>query len=109
MMILRGDNFFLVCIIMNVLSFYFHVELKLCAYVFLDYSVKSYNSQASNGKEWKGVLRDWLNLLKSMRNPKSFYQSRFLKEVLEYRLVKFDVNIFWSLIFLVRHFLTFYL
>lgn len=53
-------------------------------------SVKSYNSKASNGKEWKGVLRDWLNLLKSMRNPKSFYQSRFLKEVLEYRLL--DAN-----------------
>ncbi|XP_059666315.1 uncharacterized protein LOC132312087 [Cornus florida] len=50
-------------------------------------SVISYNSEACKGKEWKSVLTEWLNLLKLMRNPKSFYQSQFLKEVLQYRLL----------------------
>lgn len=50
-------------------------------------SVRSYNLEASKGKSWKGVLEDWLNLLKSLHNPKSFYLSNFLKEVLQYRLL----------------------
>ncbi|KAA8534172.1 hypothetical protein F0562_031635 [Nyssa sinensis] len=50
-------------------------------------SVRSYNSKACKGKEWKSVLKEWLNLLKLMRNPKSFYRSQFLKEVLQYRLL----------------------
>jgi len=50
-------------------------------------SVGIFNSHACKGKEWKGVLKEWLNLLKVMRNPRSFYQSQFLKEVLQNRLV----------------------
>ncbi|KAL7595784.1 hypothetical protein Lser_V15G29528 [Lactuca serriola] len=50
-------------------------------------SVRSYNLEASKGKSWKGVLEEWLNLLKSLHNPKSFYRSQFLKEVLQYRLL----------------------
>ncbi|XP_071696721.1 uncharacterized protein [Rutidosis leptorrhynchoides] len=62
--------------------------LKFLGYDVADLSrVKSYNLQSSNGKEWKGVLEDWLNLLKLMHNPKSFYRSEFLKEVLLYRLL----------------------
>ncbi|KAM7486094.1 hypothetical protein LguiA_002103 [Lonicera macranthoides] len=50
-------------------------------------SVKSYDSQVCKGKEWKLVLKEWLNLLILMRNSKSFYLSQFLKEVLQYRLL----------------------
>ncbi|KAB1216916.1 hypothetical protein CJ030_MR4G016071 [Morella rubra] len=50
-------------------------------------SVGLFNSDACKGKEWKGVLKEWLNLLKMMRNPRSFYQSQFLKEVLQNRLL----------------------
>lgn len=53
------------------------------------YSVGSFNTQAVKSKEWKNVLKEWLTLLKLMRNPRSFYRSQFLKEVLQYRLVKF--------------------
>lgn len=62
--------------------------LKFLGYEVADLlSVRSYSSQASKRKEWKGVLEDWLNLLKLMRNPKSFYLSQFLKDVLQYRLL----------------------
>lgn len=62
--------------------------LKFLGYEVSDLSsVRSYSLQASKGKEWKGVLEDWLNLLKLMHNPKSFYRSQFLKEVLQYRLL----------------------
>ncbi|KAJ0034275.1 hypothetical protein Pint_25497 [Pistacia integerrima] len=50
-------------------------------------SVGSFNSDICKGKEWKGVLKEWLNLLKLMRNPKSFYRSQFLKDVLQNRLL----------------------
>ncbi|KAI6693975.1 hypothetical protein NL676_021685, partial [Syzygium grande] len=50
-------------------------------------SVGSFDSHACKGKQWKGILKEWLNLLKSMRNPKSFYWSQFLKEVLQNRLL----------------------
>ncbi|KAK0607559.1 hypothetical protein LWI29_016732 [Acer saccharum] len=50
-------------------------------------SVGSFNSHICKGKEWKGVLKEWLNLLKLMRNPKSFYRSQFLKDVLQNRLL----------------------
>ncbi|XP_031259480.1 small subunit processome component 20 homolog isoform X1 [Pistacia vera] len=49
--------------------------------------VGSFNSDICKGKEWKGVLKEWLNLLKLMRNPKSFYRSQFLKDVLQNRLL----------------------
>ncbi|KAI8538103.1 hypothetical protein RHMOL_Rhmol09G0076200 [Rhododendron molle] len=51
-------------------------------------SVGSFNTQAVKGKEWKNVLKEWLTLLKLMRNPGSFYRSQFLKEVLQYRLLE---------------------
>ncbi|KAK3414702.1 hypothetical protein EUGRSUZ_H00031 [Eucalyptus grandis] len=50
-------------------------------------SVGSFDSHACKGKQWKGILKEWLNLLKLMRNPKSFYWSQFLKEVLQNRLL----------------------
>ncbi|KAK0579383.1 hypothetical protein LWI29_025507 [Acer saccharum] len=50
-------------------------------------SVGSFSSHICKGKEWKGVLKEWLNLLKLMRNPKSFYRSQFLKDVLQNRLL----------------------
>ena len=46
----------------------------------------SFHTHACKGKEWKGVLKEWLNLLRVMRNPKSFYRSQFLKDVLQNRL-----------------------
>ncbi|KAI9196852.1 hypothetical protein LWI28_027565 [Acer negundo] len=46
-------------------------------------SVGSFSSHICKGKEWKGVLKEWLNLLKLMQNPKSFYRSQFLKDVLQ--------------------------
>ncbi|PKI51064.1 hypothetical protein CRG98_028536, partial [Punica granatum] len=49
--------------------------------------VDSYNSRTCKGKRWKGVLKEWLNLIKSVRNPKSFYRSQFLKDVLQIRLL----------------------
>ncbi|XVF65313.1 hypothetical protein PTKIN_Ptkin09bG0238000 [Pterospermum kingtungense] len=46
-----------------------------------------FNSDIYEGKEWKGILKEWLSLLKLMRNPRSFYRSQFLKDVLQYRLL----------------------
>ncbi|KAB1206516.1 hypothetical protein CJ030_MR7G000028 [Morella rubra] len=74
------------------------IESQSCQFIplllnFLGYnlddlgSVGLFNSDACKGKEWKGVLKEWLNLLKMMRNPWSFYQSQFLKEVLQNRLL----------------------
>eukprot|EP00268_Persea_americana_P031222 TRINITY_DN30328_c0_g1_i1.p1 TRINITY_DN30328_c0_g1~~TRINITY_DN30328_c0_g1_i1.p1 ORF type:complete len:2757 (-),score=438.74 TRINITY_DN30328_c0_g1_i1:344-7405(-) len=51
-------------------------------------SVGSFNRHACKGKEWKGVLKEWLNLLKLMRNPRSLYQSQAVKEVLANRLLE---------------------
>ncbi|KAJ1404603.1 Down-regulated-in-metastasis protein [Sesbania bispinosa] len=60
--------------------------LKFLGYNTLDLvSVGLFDSHACKGKEWKVVLKEWLNLLKLMKNPKSFYRSQFLKEVLENR------------------------
>ncbi|PSS35668.1 Small subunit processome component like [Actinidia chinensis var. chinensis] len=62
--------------------------LKFMGYnIYDDFSVGSFNTQACKGKEWKNVLREWLTLLKVMRNPKSFYRAQILKEVLQYRLL----------------------
>ncbi|KAE8688414.1 small subunit processome component 20-like protein isoform X2 [Hibiscus syriacus] len=47
----------------------------------------SFNSDIYEGKEWKGILKEWLSLLKMMRNPGAFYRSQFLKDVLQYRLL----------------------
>ncbi|KAK9072479.1 hypothetical protein SSX86_008913 [Deinandra increscens subsp. villosa] len=62
--------------------------LKFLGYEIADLSsVRSFSLEACKGKVWKGVLGDWLNLLKLMHNPKAFYLSQFLKEVLQYRLL----------------------
>lgn len=63
--------------------------LKFLGYNTLDLaSVELFDSHACKGKEWKAVLKEWLNLLKLMKNPKSFYCSQFLKEVLQNRLLE---------------------
>lgn len=40
------------------------------------------------GKEWKAVLQEWLSLFRLLRNPKALYQSFFLKDVLQFRLLE---------------------
>ncbi|KAF9622576.1 hypothetical protein IFM89_032475 [Coptis chinensis] len=50
-------------------------------------NVRSFNSHSCNGKEWRVVLKEWLNLLRLMRNPRSLYCSQILKEVLVQRLL----------------------
>ncbi|XP_021745735.1 small subunit processome component 20 homolog [Chenopodium quinoa] len=59
---------------------------------FLGYSdenprLESFDSHACAGKDWKVVLMEWLNLFKLMKNPRSFYCSQLLKEVLVNRLL----------------------
>ncbi|KAL2955225.1 hypothetical protein AAZX31_18G015600 [Glycine max] len=51
-------------------------------------SVGLFDSHACKGKEWKAILKEWLNLLKLMKNPKSFYCGQFLKDVLQHRLLE---------------------
>lgn len=45
------------------------------------------------GKKWEEVLGDWLSLFRLFQNPKAFYQSQVLRDVLQYRLVRpvFDI------------------
>ncbi|XP_027937625.1 small subunit processome component 20 homolog isoform X2 [Vigna unguiculata] len=63
--------------------------LKFLGYNTLDLaSVGLFDSVSCEGKEWKTILKEWLNLLKLMKNPKSFYCSQFLKEVLQNRLLE---------------------
>ncbi|XP_057768678.1 uncharacterized protein LOC130988750 [Salvia miltiorrhiza] len=59
---------------------------------FLGYSVEELTSVESfaldhKGKEWKGVLKEWLSLFRLLPNPRAFYQGRFLRDVLLYRLL----------------------
>ncbi|KAM1823011.1 hypothetical protein ACFX1X_025378 [Malus domestica] len=64
--------------------------LKFMGYSCEDFrscNIGSFNPSVCRGKEWKGVLKEWLNLLKLMHNLKSFYQNQFLKEVLQIRLL----------------------
>ncbi|GMH20278.1 hypothetical protein Nepgr_022119 [Nepenthes gracilis] len=49
--------------------------------------VGSFDSQVCTGKDWKGVLNEWLSLLQLFRNPRSVYCSLVLKEVLVNRLL----------------------
>ncbi|KAK1276802.1 hypothetical protein QJS04_geneDACA000746 [Acorus gramineus] len=44
-------------------------------------------SNACKGKEWRLVLKEWLNLLRLMRHPQSLYGSQSLKDVLVNRLL----------------------
>ncbi|XP_020264631.1 small subunit processome component 20 homolog isoform X1 [Asparagus officinalis] len=50
-------------------------------------SVEPFSGHSCSGKQWRLVLKEWLNLLKSMRDVRSLYQSQFLKEVLSNRLL----------------------
>ncbi|KAJ4846039.1 hypothetical protein Tsubulata_002554 [Turnera subulata] len=50
-------------------------------------SIGSFNSDACKGKEWKNVLKEWLNFFKHIKNPRAVYQSRFVKDVLQIRLM----------------------
>ncbi|CAA2935324.1 small subunit processome component 20 homolog [Olea europaea subsp. europaea] len=59
---------------------------------FLGYNVDDLSSVTSHtidhkGKDWKGVLKEWLSLFRLLPNPKAFYLSRFLKDVLQFRLL----------------------
>ncbi|XP_010257842.1 PREDICTED: small subunit processome component 20 homolog [Nelumbo nucifera] len=69
--------------------------LKFLGYTSNDFeSIGSFNSYACKVKEWKGVLKEWLNLLKLMRNPKSLYLSKVIKDILINRLLdENDANI----------------
>ncbi|CAK8567091.1 unnamed protein product [Lathyrus sativus] len=67
------------------------IFLKFLGYNTLDLaSVGLFDSHACKGKEWNLILKEWLNLLKLMKNPKSFYLSQFIKEVLQNRLIEED-------------------
>nr|CAD1819808.1 unnamed protein product [Ananas comosus var. bracteatus] len=50
-------------------------------------SVESYISKKCKGKDWRMVLKEWLNLLRLMRNARSLYCNKVLKEVLMIRLL----------------------
>ncbi|KAL5708838.1 hypothetical protein ACHQM5_019594 [Ranunculus cassubicifolius] len=52
-----------------------------------DCTVGSFSSHLCKGKEWRVVLKEWLDLLKVMRNARSLYRSQILKEVLIKRLL----------------------
>ncbi|KAJ4967931.1 hypothetical protein NE237_014632 [Protea cynaroides] len=57
-------------------------------------SVGLFISHSCKGKEWKEALKEWLNVLKLMRNPKSLYRSDVLNDVLINRLLdENDVDI----------------
>ncbi|KAK9122055.1 hypothetical protein Syun_019672 [Stephania yunnanensis] len=53
--------------------------------------VESFNAHFCKGREWRGVLKDWLNLIKAMRNPRLLRdcpEDQFsLEDVLKYRLL----------------------
>ena len=48
-------------------------------------SADSYMPEKCKGKQWKTILKEWLNLLRLMHNTRSLYQSKFLQEVLTKR------------------------
>uniref|UniRef100_J3L1D9 Uncharacterized protein n=1 Tax=Oryza brachyantha TaxID=4533 RepID=J3L1D9_ORYBR len=50
-------------------------------------SVDSYMSNKCKGKQWKMILKEWLNVLRLMRNARSLYQSKILQEVLTKRVL----------------------
>ncbi|CAN0891198.1 Small subunit processome component 20 homolog [Linum grandiflorum] len=50
-------------------------------------SVGSFNPDTCRGKEWKGVLKQWLALLKLMKNSKALYKSQLVKDILRIRLM----------------------
>lgn len=71
-------------------------------------SVGLFDSHACKGKEWKAILKEWLNLLKLMKNPKSFYCGQFLKDVLQHRLMCNSImylilQCFFHMVFYFKH------
>ncbi|GAB4826743.1 hypothetical protein Ancab_033627 [Ancistrocladus abbreviatus] len=51
------------------------------------FSVGSFDSQVCKAKDCKVILIKWLSLLQLLRNPRSFYQSHILKEVMLNRVL----------------------
>ncbi|CAN1813709.1 U3 small nucleolar RNA-associated protein 20 [Linum perenne] len=50
-------------------------------------SVGSFNPDTCRGKEWKGILKEWLALLKLMKNSKALYKNQLVKDILRIRLM----------------------
>ncbi|KAM3330839.1 hypothetical protein ACQJBY_027135 [Aegilops geniculata] len=50
-------------------------------------SVDSYMSDKCKGKQWKMILKEWLNLLRAMRNARSLSQSKIIQEILTERVL----------------------
>ncbi|XP_062230251.1 uncharacterized protein LOC133927941 isoform X2 [Phragmites australis] len=50
-------------------------------------SADSYVSDKCKGKQWKMILKEWLNMLTLMHNARSLYQSKILQEVLTKRVL----------------------
>uniref|UniRef100_A0A1J3E191 U3 small nucleolar RNA-associated protein 20 n=1 Tax=Noccaea caerulescens TaxID=107243 RepID=A0A1J3E191_NOCCA len=46
-----------------------------------------FNAQVCKGEDWKEVLKQWLTLVKLMKNPRSFCFSQFLNDVLQNRFL----------------------
>lgn len=51
------------------------------------FSADSYMPEKCKGKQWKAILKEWLNLLRLMHNARSLYQGNFLQEVLTKRVL----------------------
>jgi len=45
-------------------------------------SVHSYMSDKCKGEQWKAILKEWLNLLRVMRNARSLSQSKIIQEII---------------------------
>lgn len=50
-------------------------------------SVDSYMSDNCKGKQWKMILKEWLNLLRVMRDARSLSQSKVIQEILTERVL----------------------
>ncbi|KAL1222676.1 hypothetical protein V5N11_004427 [Cardamine amara subsp. amara] len=58
-----------------------------------------YNGGACKGEEWKGLLIQWLTLLKLMKNPRSCCFSQFVNDVLQNRFLDhYDAEIQMSVL-----------
>jgi len=51
-------------------------------------SVEIYDESQCKGKEKRGIIKEWLILIKEMRNPRSVFRGHFLKEILTNRLLE---------------------
>ncbi|CAO2170436.1 unnamed protein product [Urochloa humidicola] len=61
--------------------------LKFMGYDDGIFCADSYMPEKCKGKQWKAILKEWLNLLKLMHNARSLYQSKDLQEVLTKRVL----------------------